>query len=1112
MNDINKYEKDFSYPLPSDLDFITKIYKKREFYYHRAPKREKMKNYREIKNFRSSICKVDKKPTEQQYILPNFINLNTPYKGILLMHGVGTGKTMTAIRIAEQFIDQIKKYNTKIYVIVPGPNTRENFKKELIYSTGNTYLKNIELLEQMSKEDINKEKKTALFTALQNYKILSYKGFYKKVLGEKIVEKKIVNNNKIKSSYRKNIDGDFEREIVIDKISNMDNTIIIVDEAHNITDNEYGEALKKIIKNSENLRVILLTATPMINSPDEIVDLLNFIKPLNDQIERDKIFTNDKSYNIQIKSDGIEYLKNKARGFISYYRGAIPYTYAKRVEKGTIPDNMLFTPLIRCYMSDFQYAAYKEQNKSINDNNDKNNFLFSSSNFVFPGLNKDKTDIIGLSSTEGLNNILSQIKSDGAKLRELINTKILNNSVTKEMENNIIFESEKKNISGLILKLPYLQFFSIKFFKLIKRLEKLVEGKKGTSTAFVYSNLVKTGGIELFAETLLQNGYLEYEENNNNYNIQDTTIDYKTGLPYSEFINKYNKSNFKPAVFLLITGANEEGSDELPEVKQKIVQDIFNNYNNTDGKYIKFILGSRVMNEGVTLKNCKEVHILDPFFNIPKAEQVIGRAIRACVHQDVISNNYKFPRVYIYRYVVSISDKEPNKLSIDENLYQKAEFKYLTVKKIERSLKEVAIDCPLLLHSNMFPEELEKYKDCVEPTLENIKENKKICPAICDFKTCELKCDVTLDTNKKLNYNEIDFNTFNDDIAKYEINIIKNNIKDLYKFKYIYLYNEILDLIKTELKDHQIDLFNNYFLNKALHELMPKTQNDFNNFKDVVYDKYNKPGYIIKRGIYYIFQPINENENVPMYYRKQTELTNKNQVSLNNYIKYNHNVKKYDNNDVIDEKQDKINYDFNSTLDYYNNRDENFIVGIIDKNLNKLAYEDIDLFKIREKTNKKEEKKRGVGIPTFKGAVCFTSKDKKYLLKLYKNITKSEINNINKLSKTELCTEIKNRLLYLEKYSTSEDKNKMTYVMIPFNHPLYPFPYNLEDRIKYIIKQLYKISGRNIDVLVKKNTNNKQFIKYHLSFNNINYLDNYKQDFIKLQFKLIDNKWELEIN
>ncbi len=66
------------------------------------------------------------------------------------MHGVGSGKTMTAIQVAEGFKEQVKKYNTKIYVLVPGPNTRENFKKELINNPtfrskyGERYTRNME--------------------------------------------------------------------------------------------------------------------------------------------------------------------------------------------------------------------------------------------------------------------------------------------------------------------------------------------------------------------------------------------------------------------------------------------------------------------------------------------------------------------------------------------------------------------------------------------------------------------------------------------------------------------------------------------------------------------------------------------------------------------------------------------------------------------------------------------------------------------------------------------------------------------------------------------------------------------------------------------------------
>jgi hypothetical protein len=1114
-----KFTKDFSYPDPEDSELLAKIFKKREFYYNRVPQREKMQKYESIQKYRSTNCKKEIEPREQQAILPNFINPNTNYKGVILMHGVGSGKTMTAIRVAEQFKDQVKKYNMKIYVVVPGPNTRENFKKELLNATGETYLKNKEILAQLPKAEVDKEKKLALFGAMQYYKILSYKTFYKKVLGEKITEKKIVGDTMIRSSYRKTAEGDFEREIVVDRITNMSNSILIIDEAHNISGNEYGEALKKIIKNSENLRVILLTATPMINLADEIVDLLNFIRPENDPVQRDKIFSGDRNYTMKIKPGGLEYLKEKARGYISFYRGSIPFTFAKRVDMGELSEGMLFTPVVRCMMDSFQHATYMKTKDNVEDTLDKAST--ASSNFVFPGLNKNKTELEGYYSTEGVTTVLSQLSTDGPKLRSLINKKLFNGKLSKAEEDNFMIETEKKSISGMILKIPYIQKFSSKFYNIIMNLGKLVN--KDTGTAFVYSNLVKAGGMELFAEALLANGYLEYLEDGN-YDIRDETLDSKTGLTYIEHKKKGLK-NFKPATFILITGGSEEGGEDVPEIKQKIIQEVFNHMNNAEGQNIKFVLGSRVMNEGVTLKNIKEVHIIDAFFNIPKAEQVIGRAIRMCVHMDVINDDNKFPEVKVYRYVVGLKKE----LSTDELLYQKAELKYLVVKEVERALKETAFDCPLLLHANMFPEEIEEYKNCVEPTIENVKAGKQICPALCDFKKCELKCDSNKLNNKywdqknktyrQLDKNELNYNTFNDELARYEITLIKNRIKDLYRFKHVYMYNEIMHEIKNSFLSHQADLFEDYFLDQALEDMMPKTENEVNNFKDTVYDKYNKSGYLIQRGKYYIFQPFNENEDVPMYYRQHIAIDQTNQVSLNNYVtqKYKKYIGAEDKEKIVEDAKEKEGYNFEDTMDYYEKREENFIVGIIDKNTNMLASSDPDLFKIRPPRAKILDKKRGTGIPTFKGAVCSTSKDKNYLMKLIgkiPNVSKKELERIDKLTREQICLEIRDKLLYLEKYSTTANKNKMTYIMIPYNHPTYPFPYNMEDRIKYILEKVFKIIGYRVEHEVNKikNKEAQNDVMYELLINDNKELSKFAKDFENLDFKLSGKKWILNIN
>ena len=254
--------------------------------------------------------------------------------------------------------------------------------------------------------------------------------------------------------------------------------------------------------------------------------------------------------------------------------------------------------------------------------------------------------------------------------------------------------------------------------------------------------------------------------------------------------------------------------------------------------------------------------------------------------------------------------------------------------------------------------------NCVYPTLENVKAGKQICPALCDFKKCELKCDSTKlnnlywdnkkQTYKKLEKGDINYNTFNDELAKYEIILIKNRIKDLYRFKHVYLYDEIKNEIKKSFIEHQAELFEDYFLDQALEDMMPKTENDFNNFKDTLYDKYNKSGYLIQRDKYYIFQPINDNEDITMHYRQNIDLNQKNQVSINNYVKqkfkksYKKQTPKKEDKQDVDVKEDNKGYNYDDTFDYYNDRKENFIVGIIDKNTNKL-----DKNRIKFKAKKK---------------------------------------------------------------------------------------------------------------------------------------------------------------
>lgn len=1158
---------DYTYPETKDDEFQSKIYRKREFYYHKIPDRGEIKNYNDVKEIRDKSCGKKFSLYEQQALIRNFINLDTPYKGLLIFHGTGTGKTCLALNTSNAFKNTAVKYGTKIYLLLSGPLIKSAWKESLTSICSNEYLKEQDASVLVSAAERAKAKKNAINIALQYYRFMSYRSFYKKVLGEKIKEKVKTTDNKVKVAYRKTKEGEFERDISIDRIYNLNNTLIIVDEAHNLTGNAYGEALMKIIRNSINLKILLLTATPMKNLADDIIELLNFIRPTNAPIERDKVFNSNKNHLMDFKPGGIEYLRKMARGYVSYLRGADPITFAKRVEMGKIPKGLLFTKIIGCKMMDFQKKIYDEAIiQFVDDTLDRRSQAVA--NFAFPGLSQDHKSIIGYHGNDGISILKNQIKTNYEQLNKKIATEILHlDNELSDNEDMLYLSENQKTITGAIMKMHNLKHFSIKFYKALKKINRLVWGKKGPRTAFIYSNLVKVG-IELFQEILLANGYLEYDEHSQNYKIHNDTRCYFCGQTYqyhkqlklkqsvlsrekqkaasiediSDSSTEYVKETeeipeheYYPATFISITGkSSDDAIDIIPEDKIQLLDNVFSHVDNREGKFVKFVLGSRVMNEGISLKNVAEVHILDVYFNLGKVDQVIGRAIRNCSHYKIITDKNRFPEVKVYKYAVEV-DKG---LSSEEELYQKAELKYVLIKKVERILKEIAIDCPLNRHGNIFPEELKMYENCIEPGKPN-PDNRIVCPGICDYTQCDFICDEpTLNelyfdpktrNYRKLSKDELDYSTFSHTLARNEIETVKMKVKDMYKISYVFTLKEIVKYVKNSYEGEKKELFDDFFVFKALDEMIPVTENDFNNFKDVVFDKFNRAGYLIYINKYYIFQPLDENENVPMYYRSVFDKKMHYDLTLYNYIKNTPRfasirVKKVSEiNKITDaNKTDKNKtfddaiYNFEDVMDYYDGRDEFKYVGIIDKEStrrkNKRIDELIDVFKIREQRSKILEKKRGTGIPSIKGAVCATSKDRDYLEDIAKEINIPLKGNE---TRTEICEMIQKRLLFLEKYSTAKNKNKFTYIIIPKNHPLYSHPYNLEDRLHYVQDLIKDKIKFKLDMIVKPQTKkvDKDTITiYTIEIKPTPELEEFASFFHSIGAKKINNKWVIEID
>ena len=1085
--------KNFIYSEQNSKDIQYDIYKKKEFYSNKAQEKRTLENYKDIKELRYNVCKGTKVSQGYQNIPANIINPNTPYTGLLIMHYIGSGKTLTGINIAETFIPQCQKYNTNIFILVPGPLLKKNWENAIREIYKQKYIDTINIQ--------TKDKKNTMIKSAQYYTIMSYKSFHRRVLGDKIVEKTVLGKtSKLKNVYRKNEEGEFERDTSANKIYNLNNTLIIADEAHQLTGNEYGEAVRYIIDNSINLKVVLMTATPMKNFADNIVELLNFLRPKHDPIIRNKIFTSNENYMMKFKDGGIEYLKKMSMGYVSFARGANQLTYATRIDIGEIPKGLHFIKVIKCNMEKLQKTIYETISESTNESEEEiidslDRKSSAIANFVFPGFAEDKKTLVGHYGKAGIKTVINQLRTSAVGLNKAISTFLFGH----DKETKLLYTSRNdKILTGKILKEKNLKHFSTKFYECLLNINNLIDGKIGPRTAFIYSNLVKVG-IEIFQEILIQNGYFEYKGINFEYPLEDDTRCYYCGISHKVHTQQ-TSHYFRPATFITVTG---HSSDDVADVSQdenkKILDNIFNHVDNANGKNIKLVLGSRVINEGISLFNIKDVHILDVHYNLGKVDQAIGRAIRFCSHYDIMTENNIYPEVNVYRYVVSLQN---DKLSTEEEMYRKAELKHIMVKHVERILKQCAIDCPLNIESNITKEDIKKYKDC--DTWGNFQ-----CPELCDYMPCEYKCEneklnVEFYDSKRMIYkkiaeNMLDISTFNHAFARNEIDFSKENIKDMFIIKYTYTIDEIINHIKNCYVKLNRDLYDDFFTYKSLDELIPITENDFNNFKDVFVDKFHRPGYLIYRGKYYVFQPFEINEKAPMYYRFTMNNISNNQISLYNFLKMNNNLIKFVD---IDNEQKEQASAYNYDTDYYDKYDENFTVGIIDKNTGEKKNEDV--FKLREKRDKILEKKRATGVPTSKGAVCINAKTKEYLLTAIKklNIKPKTTKRIN------MCEEIKEKLLFLEKYGTVKNKTKKTYVIIPSNHETLPFPYNLEDRVEYITEKLNNEIKHEFNIHVKTTIKN-ELPSYILTITFKKKVDDITDIMNKYNGKEVKKKWEI---
>ena len=924
----NILEYDYLYPHLDDKLFNVKIANKKEFAINKYT--VNINEETNIEEEARKICNKEFQLAPHQEFLRSFLSIYTPYNGILLYHGLGTGKTCSAIGIAEETRKYLKYNNiNQRIIIVASPNVQQNFRLQLFDESKLSYINNKwnlencvgnELLKDLNLFDINETKENIIKNInnlINNYYIF---------IGYIEFANLIIKKSKLNIDITKINKSDINKLVKVKLEKFFNNRLIIIDEIHNIrntndnTNKLVAQNFMFLLKNVSNIKLVLLSATPMYNDYKEIIFLLNILN-LNDRrsiIEFSDVFNGDGSFKKDTYGNevGKELLIRKMNGYISYVKGDNPLSFPYRIlpelfnksksikhkvypkldlNNNKIDEKINFFDLYCNQIEGYQEKVYKYiiSKTFLNDIEGYNYTLLQKPLealiISFPNEIIEETNIVDFDNIDiipkdlvGKNGLLRIMKFDESNDPP---SKYNYRFIDKKYNNIFLKENIKK--------------YSTKIYTILNQIE------NSEGPVIIYSQFID-GGIIPMTLALESMGITRYGNQKNLFSDEIiSNIDPIDSISYKKKSQALlDKDNFNPAKYILITGDKKLTPDLKNDLKA------CTNIDNIKGKNIKVILLTMAGSEGIDFKFIRQVHILEPWYNINRIEQIIGRAVRTCSHKDL---EFKKRNVKIYMHTTLLNDKKIE--SVDNLLYRKSEKKAIQIGVITRLLKENSIDCHLNNDLIKFTEKnLNKYfKEGFNLTLSNneiIKYNigDKSNSGLCDYM---LSCEYNCSNKEKLidNDDSLDLNTFNEKHMDFFNTRIIKEIYNLFKEKYVYNKLEFFGILNNK-------NFPNIILQNVLKNLIDSK-------KVILHDKYNNPGYLINIDDLYIFQPefiSNENSSIFTKMNPNNEI-----IDFINY-KVPNEIKKFVPIKIVDDFEEpkskdkyKIDSIFEILLERYNN-------------------------------------------------------------------------------------------------------------------------------------------------------------------------------------------------
>jgi len=237
--------------------------------------------------------------------------------------------------------------------------------------------------------------------------------------------------------------------------------------------------------------------------------------------------------------------------------------------------------------------------------------------------------------------------------------------------------------AGKYLNPEGLKIYSPKFLALY---ENIIEN---AGLHLIYSQFRTLEGIGIFSMVLDQNGFAQFKLAQDKDNIWKIIV--KEGdedKKYALYTGTETRE-VKEMMRLIFNGDWEKLPDSIKEVLNETAA------NNNHGEIIKVFMITSSGAEGISLKNTRYVHILEPYWHPVRMEQVIGRARRICSHENLPDDER---RVNVYLYLMHFTDEQLVPAVIKGGMASKGLLEK-DVSKLDKTtpltVKESAFDCAL---------------------------------------------------------------------------------------------------------------------------------------------------------------------------------------------------------------------------------------------------------------------------------------------------------------------------------------------------------------------------------------------------------------------------------